>query len=99
STYSQRFAGCRLRRVAQPPPRDFRGNQFNLQSVLLPPGVDPQPYVPFPDFARGSAFADTIGTANYHSLQTKYERRFANGLAALVSYTFYPRPELTREML
>jgi len=33
----------------------------NLQSVLLPPGTDPQPYVPFPDFARGSAFADTIG--------------------------------------
>src|SRR5882724_4814270 len=60
----------------------------NLQSVLLPPGTDPQPYVPFPDFARGSAFADTIGTANYHSLQTKYQRRFANGLAALVSYTF-----------
>src|SRR5439155_8639972 len=57
-------------------------------SVLLPPGTDPQPYVPYPDFARGSAFADTIGTANYHSLQAKYQRRFANGLAALVSYTF-----------
>jgi hypothetical protein len=60
----------------------------NLQSVLLPPGVDPQGYVPFPDFARGSAFADTIGTANYHSLQAKYQRRLANGLTALVSYTF-----------
>lgn len=60
----------------------------NQQSILLPPGVDPQPYVPFPDFARGSSFADTIGTANYHSLQTKYERRFAQGLTALVSYTF-----------
>ncbi len=60
----------------------------NQQNVLLPPGTDPQPYVPFPDFARGSAFADTIGTANYHALQAKYERRFSSGLAALVSYTF-----------
>ncbi len=60
----------------------------NQQGVLLPPGTDPQPFVPFPDFARGSAFADTIGTANYHSLQAKYERHFANGLAGLVSYTF-----------
>ncbi|MGI8988334.1 MAG: TonB-dependent receptor domain-containing protein [Bryobacteraceae bacterium] len=60
----------------------------NLQSVLLPPGTDPQKYVPFPDFARGSSFADTVGVANYHSLQTKYQRRFANGLNALVAYTF-----------
>ncbi len=60
----------------------------NLQSVLLPPGTNPQTYVPFPDFSRGSPFADTIGTANYHSLQSKYERRFGGGLNALVSYTF-----------
>ena len=60
----------------------------NLQSVLLPPGTNPQPYVPFPDFARGSSYADTIGVANYHALQTKYQRRFAGGLNALVSYTF-----------
>jgi hypothetical protein len=60
----------------------------NLQSVLLPPGTNPLLYVPFPDFARGSSFADTVGVANYHSLQTKYQRRFAGGLSALVSYTF-----------
>lgn len=60
----------------------------NLQSVLLPPGTNPQKYVPFPDFARGSPYADTIGVANYHSLQTKYQRRLAEGLNALVSYTF-----------
>jgi Carboxypeptidase regulatory-like domain/TonB dependent receptor len=60
----------------------------NLQSVLLPPGTNPQPYVPFQDFARGSSFADTIATANYHSLQTKYERRLASGLNALLAYTF-----------
>ena len=60
----------------------------NIQSVLLPPGTSPQPYVPFPDFARGSSFDDTIGNAHYHSLQTKFERRFANGLSALVTYTW-----------
>ncbi len=60
----------------------------NDQSVLLPLGYNPQKYVPFPDFARGSSYADTVGVANYHSLQTKYQRRFANGLTGLFSYTF-----------
>ena len=60
----------------------------NLQSVLLPPGYNVQNYVPFTDFAQRSSFADTIATANYHSLQAKYQRRLAKGLAALVSYTF-----------
>jgi hypothetical protein len=60
----------------------------NQQSVLLPPGTDPLKYVPFPDFARGSSYADTIGVANYHSWQTKYERRLASGLNAMLAYTF-----------
>jgi hypothetical protein len=60
----------------------------NQPSVLLPLGANPQNYVPFPDFARGSSYADTIGTANYHSLQTKYQHQLANGLTVLFSYTF-----------
>lgn len=60
----------------------------NLQSVLLPPGTNPQNYVPFPDFARGSSYDDTIGIANYHSLQTKFEKRYSYGLTALIAYTF-----------
>jgi hypothetical protein len=60
----------------------------NDQSVLLPLGYNPQNYVPFPDFARGSSYADTIGVANYHSLQTKYQRRLSNGLTVLFAYTF-----------
>jgi len=60
----------------------------NLQNVLLPPGTNPQKYVAFPDFARGSSFADTIGVANYHSLQTKYVRHLGTGLNAMLSYTF-----------
>jgi hypothetical protein len=60
----------------------------NIQSVLLPLGTNSQKYVPFPDFARGSSFADTIGVANYHSLQAKYQRRLSQGLNVLFSYTF-----------
>jgi hypothetical protein len=60
----------------------------NQIPVLLPPGFNPQTYVPFPDFARGQSDASTIGTANYHSLQVKYERRMATGLNALFAYTF-----------
>lgn len=60
----------------------------NNQSVLLPLGYNPQNYVPFPDFARGSSFADTVGVANYQSLQTKYQRRFSHGLTMLFAYTY-----------
>ncbi|MFZ0593794.1 MAG: TonB-dependent receptor [Bryobacteraceae bacterium] len=60
----------------------------NNQSVLLPLGYNPQNYVPFPDFARGSSFADTVGVSNYQSLQTKYQRRLSNGLTMLFAYTY-----------
>lgn len=60
----------------------------NDQSVLLPLGYNPQEYVPFPDFARGASYADTVGVANYHSLQTKYQRRLADGLTMLFAYTY-----------
>jgi hypothetical protein len=60
----------------------------NSPSVLLPLGSNPQNYVPFPDFARNSSYADTIGTANYHSLQTKYQHQLGSGLTVLFAYTF-----------
>src|SRR5581483_4474066 len=63
-------------------------NNSNQQSVLLPLGYNPQDYVPFPDFARSSSYASTIATANYHSLQAKYQHRFSKGLTALLSYTY-----------
>jgi hypothetical protein len=44
--------------------------------------------VPFPDFGRGSSYAATAGMSAYHSLQTKVEQRFANGLNFLVTYTW-----------
>lgn len=60
----------------------------NQVSMLLPPSLNPQNYVAFPDFARGQSYASTIGTANYHSLQAKYQRRMASGLNALFAYTY-----------
>ena len=60
----------------------------NNPSVLLPPGTNYTPYVPFPDFAPGASYDQTIATADYNSLQAKLERRFAKGLSTLVAYTF-----------
>ena len=41
----------------------------------------------WPDFARGSLFVRTVGVSSYDSLQTKFQRRYHNGLQFLVSYT------------
>ena len=60
----------------------------NNPSELLPPGTNYIPYIPFPDFAPGASYDDTIGTADYHSLQSKLEHRFSKGLNFLVAYTF-----------
>ena len=60
---------------------------MNNVNVLLPPGTNPQPYVDFPDFARGSLFVRTVGVSSYDSLQTKFQRRYHNGLQFLISYT------------
>ncbi len=59
----------------------------NVQSVLLPLNYNPQDYVPYPDFSRGSPYLDTIGISNYNALQTRLEKRYSNGLDLLVSYS------------
>ena len=60
----------------------------NNVSEILPPNVDPQGYVPFPDFARGASYATSNANSHYHSLQTKYTWRLHDGLNFLVGYTF-----------
>jgi hypothetical protein len=60
----------------------------NNVTKILPPSVDPQPYIPFPDFGRGAAYATTQGNSYYHSLQTKYTRRLSKGLDTLVAFTW-----------
>ena len=60
---------------------------MNNVTRLLPPGTDPQPYVTWPDFARGSLLDRTVGVSSYDSLQTKFQRRYHAGLQFLLSYT------------
>lgn len=50
--------------------------------------LNPQLFVPFPDFGRGTSLAQTEGNSNYHALQVKLEKQFANGLNFIGTYTF-----------
>lgn len=43
---------------------------------------------PFPDFGFGSSYAATAGMSAYHSLQTKIEKQFGDGLNFLFAYTY-----------
>jgi Carboxypeptidase regulatory-like domain/TonB dependent receptor len=74
------FVGTRGRHL-----ETFTG--MNNVQQLLPPGTNPQPYVQFPDFARGSLNIRTVGVSSYDSLQTKFQRRYHRGLQFLLSYT------------
>ena len=60
---------------------------MNNVTQLLPPGTNPQPYVTWPDFARGSLLDRTVGVSSYDSFQTKFHRRYHGGLQFLLSYT------------
>jgi hypothetical protein len=60
---------------------------MNNVQQLLPNGTNPQPFVQFPDFARGSLNIRTVGVSSYDSLQTKFQRRYHGGLQFLMSYT------------
>jgi len=74
------FVGTRGRHL-----ETFTG--MNNVQQLLPPGTNPQPFVQFPDFARGSLNIRTVGVSSYDSLQAKFQRRYHAGLQFLLSYT------------
>jgi len=63
-------------------------NTSNAVSALLPANANAQNFIPFPDFGRNPSYAATEGSSNYHGLQTKLEKQFANGLNFLLTYTF-----------
>ena len=44
--------------------------------------------LPFPDFGQNASYAITSGNSHYHSLQTKAEKQFSNGLSFLATYTW-----------
>jgi hypothetical protein len=74
------FVGTRGRHL-----ETFTG--MNNVTQLLPPGTNPQPYVAWPDFGRGSLFVRTVGVSSYDSLQAKFQRRYHGGLQYLLAYT------------
>ncbi len=61
---------------------------LNVPTKILPPGVNPQLYVPFPDFGRGATYVTSQANAYYNSLQVSFKRRFSEGLDALADYTY-----------
>ena len=79
--------------------RHLAGPAFGVVSELQQPHFASPPrarrtatLVPFPDFGRNSSYAATAGMSAYHSLQTKVEKQFANGLNFLFTYTCSRRP-------
>ncbi len=60
----------------------------NNVSELLPPSVNPQDFVPWPDFSRGFGRKVSGGSGGYNSLQTTLQRRVATGLNLLAAYTW-----------
>ena len=59
----------------------------NDGAALVAPGVNINPYRPFPDFGASSYIADNA-ISTYNSWQTTLRRRFANGLNFLGTYTW-----------
>ena len=62
--------------------------QINRQSIILPLGVSPTPYLPFPDLSPSSTYTSFAGNSNYNSFQLTYEHRLAHGLALLGNFTY-----------
>jgi hypothetical protein len=60
----------------------------NSPTEILPPGVNPQDYVPFPDFNRNATYETTNATSSYNSLQITYEHQMSDGLYFLGNYTW-----------
>ena len=60
----------------------------NSPTEILPPGVNPQNYIPFPSFARNSTYETTNAKSSYNSLQTTYEHQLGYGLSLLANYTY-----------
>ena len=64
------------------------GIGLNQVSTMLPPGLNPQLYVPYPDFARGGPYYAEEGNSYYNAAQLNFERRFSGGLSLIANYTY-----------
>ncbi len=60
---------------------------INANSEILPPGLNQQNYVEFPDFGINGGYTATDVNGYYNSLQASFTRRFSGGLNLLANYT------------
>jgi hypothetical protein len=60
----------------------------NANTEILPPGTNPQNYIPFPSFARNATYETTNAVSGYNGLQTTYEHQLSAGLYLLANYTW-----------
>ncbi|MGA8108577.1 MAG: carboxypeptidase regulatory-like domain-containing protein [Acidobacteriaceae bacterium] len=60
---------------------------LNSTLALSYPGDNTRNYEPFPTLG-GINYEQAIGTSSYNSLQAKLEKRYANGMSFLASYTW-----------
>jgi Carboxypeptidase regulatory-like domain/TonB-dependent Receptor Plug Domain len=65
----------------------LNGEKRNIPNLILPPGTNAKPYLPFPDFGQNSDYLAADGAAYYNSVQITFERRFTQGLNVLADYT------------
>ncbi len=64
---------------------------MNAIPVSMAPAASGQfvaPYVPYPQYPQGVTMNSWLGSSDYNALQLKAERRFANGLSFVLSYTW-----------
>jgi hypothetical protein len=59
----------------------------NTPHEILPPGLNPFAYSPYPDFT-GITYTQFAADSNYNSLQTNYERRMGYGFTGLANLTW-----------
>lgn len=66
----------------------YNMNAIPVAESAVAQGQFVSPYVPYPQYPQGVTMNTWIGSSDYNALQLKAERRFANGLAFVLSYTW-----------
>src|SRR5262249_13740902 len=72
--------------LAQPVPNPFLG-LFTTGTLTGPTITRSQSLMPFPQFTGVSGGYSFLNNSIYHALAVKVEKRFSNGISALVAYT------------